>query len=148
MTSEDEGSVLVERAPATELMPRDTSALARREELKRIEQGILTSALEVVHHTLDFAAISPEDEHPPKAWVDELGLEGAMRKFRVAKEGWKSAKEAAVGIKVATQIASAGIKAHAERAEHRSLNVSLVKIAVTDGQFDAIEVSSEHGSDD
>jgi hypothetical protein len=147
MTVEDDGSVLAEVQPV-ELKPRDNSMMVRREELKRIEQGILTSALEVVSATLDFAAIDPDDALPPKEWVEKYGKEAAMRKFRVAKEGWKSAKEAAVGIKVAAQIASAGIKAHAERVEPRSLNVSLVKIAVSDGQFAEIEVSSDHGSDD
>lgn len=138
----DDDSILAEHVPAPTLKSRGTH-LSRREELKAIEQGILVSALEVVSHTLDFAEIERDDQRPPQEWIDEMGAAAAMRRFRVAKEGWASAKEAAVGIKVATQIAAASIKASAMTQAAKTLNVALIGIVTppkTPSEFEEVIV--------
>ncbi len=122
--------------------------MARRDELKEIEQNILGSALQVVSHVMDFAQIDPTAEAPPEVWIEEMGEIAAWKRWRVARAGWVSAKEAPVGIKVATQIASAGIKAHAERVEPRRLNVNLITVQSTDHLYEVLEVGNGREDDD
>jgi hypothetical protein len=100
---------------------------AIEEELRDVENEILVSSLTVVQASVDFAEITPEDEAPPPEWLLRYGAAGAAKRFRIAKAAWKSAKDAPVGIRVATQIASSIIKSRSmEKAAPRQLSVTWV----------------------
>jgi len=103
----------------------------QRAEIRMIEDRLLRKSMFVMESAVSFQEIDPErPDVIPTEWIDELGLEGATQRHRVAMEAWKNQREAAVGLKVATNTAAAIIKARAtEKAADRPLNIGVIMMA-------------------
>lgn len=106
-----------------------SESLSAHERIKSIEDALFEKALDVVHGTLDFADIADDAKGPPQEWIDQLGLQGALRRFRLARGGGMGSKEAPAAIKAATAIVAAVAKAKAmEKAGPRTLAISFVQM--------------------
>ncbi len=108
-----------------------TLAEQKETELQAIENDLYRDSITLMRDGLKFADIEPDQTEPPPAWVEELGMDGALKKLRTAKYNLMAASAAPVGIKVAAQIFTGITKARAtERAAPRSLNIAKVYMTV------------------
>lgn len=122
----------------TEIVPKPKVASIERaeRELQRIENEIVSEASMVVHGTMRFADIDPENpDETPEAWLEELAsgavtLEQIEKRKRIAKAAWLSAKEAPVAFAIASKVLVGAMKAKAMAgAAPKSLNLTLVSIS-------------------
>lgn len=122
----------------TEIVPKPKAASIERaeRELQRIENEIVSEASMVVHGTMRFADIDPENpDETPEAWLDELASGAVTReqiekRKRIAKAAWLSAKEAPVAFAIASKVLVGAMKAKAMAgAAPKSLNLTLVSIS-------------------
>lgn len=116
----------LEFSQALAMRPGDASAEDR---LAEQEDRVYARNLQIVDDMTHWADLDPELENPPEEWVDELGLAGARRRFRVARASCMSLKDAPIGISAAKGIVSSLAKARAVRDAGRgglSLNVTAV----------------------
>ncbi len=134
ITVVDDDDGWFEAEPVAALAPKEarklTKAERRQEKLRSIEDELLEESMSIIAGTLAFGEVDPE--HPddiPKGWLDHMTEEEATKKLRMAKYGLMSAKEAPVGIKVATQTGSSIIRARAtEHAGPKSLSLTMVSM--------------------
>jgi hypothetical protein len=116
----------------------------RARKLERIEDELLETNLEILNDASCFAEIDADTPCPPQRWIDELGEARAMRKFRVARAAWMSAKEAPVALSLSKSITNGIMKARAaEKQGPRTLNVALVKMVVPANPFPEQELLVE-----
>lgn len=138
---------LAEPAPLAtraQVVPSKTAEEQTLERIRGIEDNMLESALSVVDGVLAFAEVQPDDEEPPEEWNGRFGEEGARRRLKLAKEGWKSAKEAAVAIKVATGVVAAITRARAsEKGGPKVLNFQFVQMSAPLPEFPVLEVEAD-----
>ncbi len=141
-TDQDPTAVpLIEQANLAQVLPRKAALNVQFDRLQEVQDEILERSLFVTDGAVRFSEVEEGAVMPPQEWIDELGEEKALIRFRAAKAGWKSAKEAPVGIKVAMQMASTIIKAKAmEQAPARTLNVALVHWSTPLPQFPEQEI--------
>lgn len=71
------------------------------DQLQKLESEILERSMRQVNDSLHWEDIDADTEEPPGAWVEEMGMEAAMRRLNVAKAAWRNAKEAPVGLNMA-----------------------------------------------
>lgn len=104
---------------------------AQRKVIRNIEDNVLKKALFIVDAALSFQEIDPaKPKEIPRTWVDELGLDVAKERHRVALESWRNQKECAVGLKIGQMTAMGIIKARAaEKAADRPLNIGVLMMA-------------------
>ena len=88
-------------APIVEVVPSTPMTAARR--LRSLEDELLTEATRIVAGVMSFDAIDPESETPPQEWRQLHGEEEALRRYRLAKYGLMSRKDAPIAITVAQQ---------------------------------------------
>lgn len=120
---------------------RDSLAAEQHERLSRIRTEIHERSAGVVDAALRFAEIDPEAKGPPQEWVDELGPDLAMKRFRVAQAAWLNGKQAPAGIKVATDVMLGLEAAKArENAPVLQLNVGRVEMNFEMPVFEEEEV--------
>lgn len=130
VVSHSESSVPSHSNSNSEIAVRGNKLKAIEEELRNVENEILVSSLGVVHASVDFAEVTPGDTEPPPEWVTKYGRPAALKRLRIAQAAWLSNKDAPVGIRVATQIASSIIKSRSvEKAAPRQLSVTWVSPA-------------------
>lgn len=96
--------------------------------IKEEEDALLKDSLEVLHGALNFAELPFDAVEPPQEWIDLLGEEDAHKKFRLIKAGQMSAKDAPVGVKVATSLATGIIKARATEKAAPRLSVNVITL--------------------
>lgn len=109
--------------------------------IRAVEEELLQETNTVVSAALDFAKIDPESDSPPSEWVERHGLEKATERFRTAKYALMSAKDAPVGLKIATQVHGGIIKARAtEKSGTRIMNVTLVEMPVSTAAYPRKEI--------
>lgn len=121
-----------ERAPSLAIhaaAPLATEVDPQRARLRNIEDQLLRSSLSIVRDSLAFEEIDPEATEPPEHWVEELGMEGAIKRLRLAKAAWLNAKEAPVGAKMAKEVAMGIIKARSTETAGARLNVAVQVVA-------------------
>lgn len=112
--------------------------------LQRMEEDILERSLGVVQASMHWQDIEPDAEEPPQAWVDELGKEGAQKRFRVARAAWMSAKTAPVGLSLAKATALGITKVRAmTKMATPTLNVAFVTWKAPVGDLPIVDVESE-----
>lgn len=110
--------------------------------LRALEDDIHRRALVCLDDVSRWTDVDPKQEEPPAAWVDELGLEGAQRRLRVARAAWMSPKEAPVGIKVAQTVAVGISRARAtEGGGAQTLNVQTVVFVAP--RYEVVELPDE-----
>lgn len=110
--------------------------------LKAVEEELYETNLRICQDTTRFCEVAFDAVSPPEAWIRELGVEGAWKRFRVAKGAQMAAKDAPVGIQMAGRIVSGLAKARAmERSEgSKALNVQIVLMPQVH-TYQAIEVA-------
>lgn len=122
----------------TEIVPKPKVASIERaeRELQRIENEIVSEASMVVHGTMRFADIDPENpDETPEAWRAELAagtatMEEIEKRKRIARAAWLSAKEAPVAFAIASKVLVGAMKAKAMAgAAPKNLNLTLVSIS-------------------
>jgi hypothetical protein len=128
-----EVTLVDERAPG--LAVREATALPsihdqQRAKLKDIEDQLLVSSLSIVRDALAFEEIDPNTTEPPEHWVQELGPEGAEKRFRMAQAAWLNAKEAPVGLKLAKELGLGIIKARSTESAGARLNVAVQAVVM------------------
>lgn len=97
--------------------------------LRAMEDKLLDESLSVVGDALKFAHLSEDAEGPPAEWVDEVGVEAAERRFRVAKAAQLPAAKAPMGIRLAANLAVGIIKARAtEKTGDKTMNIAVVQM--------------------
>lgn len=110
--------------------------------LARKQQEIFEEAAKITEDVLAFRDLDPALTEPPPEWVAALGEDEALKRFRVARSAWMSAKEAPVGIKVAKELVVGISKALGESAQApRILNMQ--KVTVYSGkppEYQVVEV--------
>jgi hypothetical protein len=117
------------------LQGKDAMAL-QHSRLQEIQDQLLQQSLEVVQDAVKFSEIDEDAQAPPDAWVEELGMDRAMARLRMARAAWRNARDAPVGIKVAASVAVGIMKARAtEKTAPKVLNVALVNWANPLPQF-------------
>lgn len=131
----------------TEIVPkRPVASIERAErELARIENEIVSEASIVVHGTMRFADIDPENpDETPQAWLDEMAADPAVtpevieKRKRIAKAAWLSAKEAPVAFAIASKVLVGAMKAKAMAgAAPKTLNLTMVSISAPGQQLPA-----------
>jgi hypothetical protein len=109
--------------------------------LEHQEKKIFDASVKVLDDALLFRDIDPSSDVIPGAWVRDLGLEEAQKRFRLAKAAWMNAKEAPVGIKIAKELVTGIAKARSrEQAGPRVLNLTKVVIQTGAPSFPEMEV--------
>lgn len=122
-----------------------SSSLAQKPEnrLQRLEDSILERSLNTVSAALYWEDIQQGDTEPPQSWVEELGEEGAKRRFTVAKAAWESAKTAPVGLGMARATAMGITKVRAlSKVQTPTLNINFVNFQAPPA-LEIIDVESE-----
>lgn len=130
-----------------ELTLASQRALQRQEaqasRIREIEDELLGESLSILQDSLRFKEIGPDSKEPPVAWVEELGPQKAMERFRVAMAAWMSAKEAPVALSIAKSLAVGIVKARAtEKGGARTLNMTMVQMNMPQVNWEEIEVDS------
>lgn len=119
----------------------DSPSLAR---IRGIEDEMQERSLGIIDGVLAFADLPLEATEAPPEWVAQYGKEGAAKRFRLARHGMESAKDAPVAIKVAVSVHAAITKARAtEKAGPKSLNIQFVQMSAPLPDFPVIEVDSK-----
>lgn len=146
---EDEGFTLAEPVAAAPLATVDASPSslanekkARLDKLRAIEDEILYESSMTIRDALRFRDIDENDEEPPPAWVEELGWNEAMRRFRAAKAGQMSAKTAPVALSLAKATMVGITKARAADGASRQINIG-VSVTMPSPGFTVMEVDGE-----
>lgn len=135
--------VAPEPAPLATPARRELSVAEKASEgLKSLEDEMLKASLEVVGGAIDFIEIDPQEpDKMPPGWVKKYGRKGAERRHRAAVAGLENAKEAPIGIKVATQFAVGAIKARATaQGGNSQLNINVISIGVRPEKYEEVEV--------
>jgi hypothetical protein len=106
-------------------------------EIKSIEDNLYRRSLKVVLGVMDFANIGPEDTEPPAAWIEQLGYEEALQRFRLAQAGQMGPKTAPVAIKAATSLvaAIAKVRAMEKTSGPKTLAISFVQLSAPLPEF-------------
>lgn len=114
--------------------------------LKAVEDEVYEVNLDITRDTARFCEIGFDATEPPAAWVRELGMERALRRFRIAKGAQMAAKDAPVAIQMAARVVTGLAKARAmERSGgSKELNVQIVMMPQV-FNYQSIEVA---GRDD
>lgn len=115
----------------------DLSKRAKQGQLARFDNEMLLDSIGVLNDVLDFANIDPAQDEPPNEWVRQLGEKEAWRKFRLARAGWKPARELPSGVKIASTVVIEVMKAKLQPQqdpERRALKKP--KISKTEGATD------------
>lgn len=77
---------------------------ARLARMLEIEDEIYQTAAGILHATLDFCQVAPDQQEPPAEWVARLGLDAARQRLAVAKAGWLPQSLSPSGPKYAAQL--------------------------------------------
>lgn len=89
-------------------MLRDMHGQAEKESrltrMFEIEDEIYQTAAGILHATLDFCLVAPDQQEPPPEWVSRYGAEAAAQRLRVAKAGWLPQSLGPSGPKYAAQL--------------------------------------------
>lgn len=113
-------------------------------DFRGLEDRILKQSLETVDDSLKWAEIDRGTDEPPQAWIDELGLERAKQRLRVAKAAWMNAKEAPVGLGMARNTATAIMKVRAAvKIGTPTLNIQLVSFPAPSVPLEIIDVEGD-----
>lgn len=122
-------------------IPKKGLSQIKAEQLRSIEDSILERSQKVISDAMYFGEFDPEDPEPPQRWVDELGIDGARERLRMAKYALMAAKEAPVGLSIAKATFASIVKARAtEKQGPRQLNVNVVNMTAPLPEFRVIEV--------
>lgn len=121
---------------AGQIEPQDKTQLEKQSQdaLRALQDEIFQTSLEVSRDMMSFGEVSPEAENPDqdpifREWVKSMGRKAAERRYRVARAGWVSKKDAPVGILESTSMAVGIMKARAvEKGGTRVLNVGTVNM--------------------
>lgn len=100
---------------------------ARLARIEEIENETFERASGIVNAFLAFAEVTPQQEEPPEAWVEEFGAEGARQRLMVARAGWLPQAVAPAAAKLGAQM-MVGIlrgRGYKVRATQNNLNVTL-----------------------
>lgn len=99
------------------IVPPPPKALAAKQNarLLDLESKVLERNLEILDSSARFADFDPDADAPPPGWVEELGLEEAQRRFRVAKCAAMPASAAPIALKMAPAVVTGILKAQAAR---------------------------------
>lgn len=101
--------------------------LARLARIEALQDRVYDHAAGVVEATLAFHEVTPDQEDPPPAWIEEYGEAGARERLRIAKAGWMPPSLAPAAVKLAVQV-MAGIdrgRGHRTKIHARELNVQI-----------------------
>lgn len=97
--------------------------------LQALQDELLEESAAVVAGALRFAQILPTDRGPSAEWVERYGKAKADEMFRLAVYGQMTAKEAPVGLKIATATMTGIAKAQAlTKKGPRVLNMTIAVI--------------------
>jgi hypothetical protein len=110
---------------------KDGSLIEDRKQagLRAMEDRLLNESLSVVADALKFAHLPEDAEGPLPEWVDEVGVEAAERRFRVAKAAQQPAAKAPMGIRLAANLAVGIIKARAtEKTGDKTMNIAVIQM--------------------
>lgn len=112
---------------AAKVAKRKKERMAR---LGDIEDELLDDAGTIIRDVHRFNEIEPDATVPPETWIEELGMEGALKRLRVAKAAWMSQSNAPMALKIASNTIGAVLKAKASR-DHKDVprfNVAVVQL--------------------
>ena len=128
-------------ALAASAVPDPKLARSREEFITNIEHQVHKEAAGIVSDALHFADIDPDDDDPPQAWIDELGVEGARKRLRTAKYALQTPKEAPIGLRIAkdTMVGMSKAKAGKKGPSH-VLNMLVVKMTGPVPQYEELEI--------
>lgn len=130
-----------QKAELAQVLPAPQALASRMEHLRELQDQLLQRSLQVLDASVRFAEVEADTEHPPPAWIDELGEVGAQMRLRIARASWMSAKESPVGIKVAANLAVGILRAKAqENAAPRVLHLEVVHMTAPMPQFPEQEI--------
>lgn len=109
-------------------------------------ERVVALSREIVEAGLSFADIGPADTDPPPAWVQTWGVEGATRRFRVARAAWLPSREAPSAIAIATDVLKmdARVKAASKGAPLPQLNVA-IQLNITPRTYPEEEENVDEG---
>ncbi len=127
---------------AVEVLPKRAQASAAIDRLKEIESELLEDAAGIVKNAMLFHTINRDAEAPPQEWIDMLGPEEAMSKFRQIKAGWERSGDAPIGVKVATNIASSILKKTRDEDRSPILNAKVVEINFSPQMYPKLKVDT------
>jgi len=130
-----------QKAQLAKILPKKDALALQQDRLQELQDQLLERSLSIVDSSMRFADIDPTTTEPPQAWIDELGMDGAKVRLRVAQSAWAAAKDAPVGIKVASSVLVGILKAKAtEKQGPRTLNVAVVHMTAPMPQFPEQEI--------
>lgn len=129
------------KAELVQVMPPQEAILLQNERLQRVQDELLARSLSVADASVRFAEVDPESVGPPQEWIDEVGLQAATVRWRIARASWLSVKESPVGIKVATSMAIGILRAKAQvESAPRVLHMEVVHMTAPLPQFPEQEI--------
>lgn len=109
----DEEPAEIVTTPPKTAIKIENRELSKQDRLRAIEDGVFEQQASIVRDVGHFADIDPENPAIPEKWIEELGPEGAERRFRLAKAGWENGKNAPIGITMAAKTVTGIAKARA-----------------------------------
>lgn len=95
------------RADLSKLALTQEEKELRIQRLTEMEDRIYERSAGIIEAFLSFHEVAPDQVEPPKGWIDEYGIEGALQKLLVAKAGWLPPSQAPSTFKLATQVFTA-----------------------------------------
>lgn len=138
--------VVADPVPALAAISPEPPAVEKWEELttlqriEAVQNRLMERSVGVLEDALSFSDIDPEDESPPKEWIEKLGHDRAWQKFRVAKGAWLNGKAAPAGIGVAKSVFVSVAKIAASAAQPTAPLASPVQVIVNMPRFEEIDV--------
>lgn len=118
------------------------AAEERMERIESVERELYERNLRVLLDASYFGDAS-DLSTVPQPWIEELGVEEATRRFKIAKAALLAPKEAPTGLGISKHIVSAFAKAKAQAGAPKSLHVNLISIAVGPKELPSIDLESE-----
>lgn len=113
--------------------------IARMEEL---EDALLETAAGIAGAAMAFSEVTPNQQEPPPAWIEEYGEEGARQRLAVAKAAWMPPSIAPVAVTLSVRMYT-GImrgRGHKVRLTQNNLNVQMILPAPTSREHPGAEV--------
>ena len=109
--------------------------------LERLEDELMQETMTIVRDAMRFKEIDASDENIPQEWIDEVGLDGAKERMRVAAAAWLPSKEAPAGMKMAAQVMVGMLNSKKnEGADAKELNVAVQVVNAPARDYEVIKV--------
>ena len=134
--------VTAERVAVARKADDRVAALAKSTEAG---ERLLDESRAIMASGLAAAEINPEWDQPPEAWVKELGLQEAEKRFRLAKAAWLPGRDAPHLFAIASEFVKADAKVRAAQSQPGTKLAVAIQMVMPQQvqQYEAVDLDEE-----